>query len=236
MVRFYSWLFLFALFVFTNQAKSTPEWKTQDGQVQTAEIVDFDFNTKSLILENPETGSRSKMQSSDLDREGKLRLLFQPAFHAALNGRTPEISAARRYLLGIFAFTPAIILYAGFWIAGWLVGGTANPIRALIGFFGAWITAIIFMLCYFMLSARTGGGSGVLWFGAGVASVFVSIFISAVYGCKVWKGFVIFLAQFFTTLLLGAILAFTVDRLLPEESVNKALEVYLFRPAGVLKP
>ncbi len=231
LIRTFAILLLFGPWI---PLEAQSRWTTKDGQVQTADAMDFDFESKVLILENPETGARSRTETTKLVRNDRIRLLFEPAFHSALNGRTPEISAARRYLLCIFAFTPAILLFAGFWIAGWLVGGSASPIRAFFGFLGGWACGVLFMFFYFMLSARNGGSSGILWFGAAISSIFVSVFVSAVYKCKTLKGFAIFFAHLAAAIFLTTILLFVCENFIPSESTNDFLDRNLFEPVGLI--
>ena len=119
----------------------------QDGTELPGKVIGFNFDTKELTVEAPSSGKSTVVPTRELSLRSKQTLLFSQVFHRSYpEGKKWPREKVNLTMNGILA--PVIALLGGFWIAGWLIGGKFNPVRAFFGFFGGWIVGTLFVVFY----------------------------------------------------------------------------------------
>lgn len=226
-------ILLFGLVSFlTSEAHA---WKLESGQKVRGKAVSFDYEQKSLGVEDAVTKKISQIPVESLSLRSRQRLLFSPLFHESYptEGGWPE---EKYYLLRLAIFSPMAALLVGFWIGGILITKKYNPVRAILGFFGAWMIGGLFIFFYLFFAGRFGGGIGTVLFGAFLGTVFLSFFISIVYTCNVWKAFQIFLLQIVAAVILSIATLGLTEFFVPLEERTSFWGEHVFAPTGMMKP
>ncbi len=213
-------------------AEAAPKWNTRSGQVVEGELEAFDFDRKVAVLRNDVHGE-IHVPTSDLDFAARKKILFSSAFHQSFPKGKSSIEQAN--ILLILAFSPAILFLIGFWIAGLVFTKRWSPFKAIIGFFGGWVVAVILMVCYFKFAASSPGNEKVLLIVGGlVAVVAVSVFVSAIYRCSIVTGFYIFVSHFFFSILVAVGLNYYLQKKADPVWLDEKSEEYLFQPVGIV--
>ncbi|MAS95129.1 MAG: hypothetical protein CMO55_18185 [Verrucomicrobiales bacterium] len=224
-------LLAFALLFFTSQNGRALEM--QDGTELPGKVIGFNFDTKELTVEAPSSGKSTVVPTRELSLRSKQTLLFSQVFHRSYpEGKKWPREKVNLTMYGILA--PVIALLGGFWIAGWLIGGKFNPVRAFFGFFGGWIVGTLFVVFYLFFAARFDKGAAVIGIGFLMASVFVPMFVSAIYQCSFFRGLAVFLFHLIAAACLTAIGLVACELFIPPDQLNFWWNVRVFEPVGLI--
>ena len=195
----------------------------------------FLYEEKSIWFARSMTqGDGEIVPAKDLSLRDRQKLLISPVFYKGFPDK-PAWPREKRNLLLLWIFSPVVALYLGFWIAGFIVTRELNPVRALVGFGGGWILGVLMFSVYLFFSSRIGGGAMTVLFGAGVALVLLSFYISAVYSCDIFKGLLIFLLQLFIAVLLTSTTLFASEKILDQHEVERFWNEKVFAPVGLIE-
>ncbi|MDF1755355.1 MAG: hypothetical protein P1U89_21380 [Verrucomicrobiales bacterium] len=210
------------------------EWRTFDGKIIDAEAVEFDFATKMVMMENPETKGRANYSTRDLDFSSRRKLFLSPVFHRSF----PEgsfWSKEKMWLIGIAILSPVVLLVAGMWLAGLFIAKRFNPFSAIGAFLGSWVAGVILIICYFVFAQKGNYGMGIIYFGIVLSALIMALFISAMYRTTFIRGILIFFGHLVFAALLGYILLYGMDKLLPPDQVSAFWQKWVFMPTGLLE-
>lgn len=213
--------------------RNAEAFELRDGTKVPGNVIGFDFETKHLTLEDPVSLDTSNVPARDLSLRSKQFLLLSPVFHRSYpdEDQWPEEKVTLT-AYGILA--PIAVLLAGFWIAGWLIGGKFNPVRAFLGFFGGWIVGTLFVVFYLFFAARFDKGIAVVGIGFVLASVFVPMFVSAIYQCSFFRGLGVFLFHLVAAACLTAIGLVACEIFIPPDQLENWWNVRVFQPVGLI--
>lgn len=225
------------LFFLTVQSveAGAPSWRTYDGKTIEGKAIDFNFETKTVTLQ-PDDGERTALFSQDLDFQSKRRLLFSNVFHASYPDTGFFWSKEKYTFFAMVIFSPIILLIIGMWLSALFVARKFNPFSAVGAFLGSWIAGVILVICYMVMAAKSGSGNAVVYGGSVFAALVMALFVSAVYKTKFLKGLLIFVCHFLFAGLLGFLLIYGADILLPGDEVNAFWEKWVFEPTGLVGP
>ncbi|MEM6278251.1 MAG: hypothetical protein AAF733_02155 [Verrucomicrobiota bacterium] len=179
-------------------------------------------------------GDGEFVAAKDLSLRDRQRLLVSPVLFESFPDE-PAWPREKRNLLLILVFSPVVVLYLGFWIAGMLVTRKFNPLRALYGFLGGWFLGAIMILFYLFFASKLGGGTLTILFGCAVALVLLSLYISAVYQCDIFKGLLIFLLQLFVAGFLSITTIAASEQLLDRHEIERFWNEKVFAPVGLIE-
>ncbi|MDF1814855.1 MAG: hypothetical protein P1V20_21810 [Verrucomicrobiales bacterium] len=209
------------------------EWRTFDGQVLKADAVDFDFPTKMVTLENPETRARANYSTGDLDFKSKRLLFFHPVFHRSF----PDgfMQKEKLWLFGIAILSPIALLIVGMWLAGLFIAKKFNPFSAIGAFLGSWIAGVILTVCYLVFAQKSEFGLGLIYIGILLAALVMAMFISAMYQTTFLKGIVIFVAHLVFAALLGYVLIYGMEKIVSLDDVSAFWHQWVFQPTGLVE-
>ncbi len=223
------------LAVFLLLGEAAVAWELESGQNFQGKAVHFDYEEKSLGIEDAVTGKVREIPVMDLSLESRQRLLIAQVFHESYPTETgwPE---EKYYLLRLAIFSPMAALLLGFWIGGILITRKVNPVRALLGFFGSWMIGGIFVFFYLFFAGKFGGGTTTVLVGVVMGAVFLSLFISAVYSCNFGKAFLIFLFQIFAAGFLSVVGLALTKALVPLDRQESVWNESVFVPTGLIPP
>jgi hypothetical protein len=223
------------LLVFLFLGTQSQGWELDSGQKIRGKAVSFDYEAKSLGIEDAVTGKVSQIPAENLSLRSRQFLLFSRIFHESYpsDDGWPE---EKYYLLRLAIFSPMAALLIGFWVGGMLIAKKFNPVRAILGFFGGWMIGGIFIFFYLFFAGRFGGGMGTVLFGAFLGTVFLSLFISVVYLCNVWKALLIFLFQILAAAFLSIVSLALVEVFVPLETREAFWSEHVFEPVGLVNP
>jgi len=216
-------------------AEGAVAWYDVEGQRIEGRPVAFEFETKTLRFETADGGEVLRT-SSELSFRGRQRLFLSPLFLQSLpeaRGGSEGGAERGRYLL-ILVLTPALFLFAGFWVAALLVARKAHPLRAVAGFLGSWIVGSLFVLFYVFFAQRFGGGFKVTLVGVGLGLVALSFLISAIYHCGVFEGLLVFLAHYVAGGFLFVVTIAFSEAMLGESRTSQMWEERVFVPTGLM--
>ena len=218
-------------FLSCSSARAETGWKTRSGQIVTGELVAFDFEQKIATVKS-EAAGQAQVPTSDLDYAARKKILFSNVFHQSF----PEkFSKEQSSMLLLCLFVPSILFLVGFWLAGLVFTKRWSPFKAILGFFGGWIVAVILIFCYFKFAAQSPGNVKALLTAGGLVSVLaVSVFVSAIYRCKILVGFYIFISHFFFAILVAVGLNYWMHKKAEPEWIDTNSEDYVFRPVGIV--
>ena len=237
MIRHLAFHILILGLLSSHCAHATSDWQLKgDEEVFRARPVSFNFHSKTLELQEPNTLVRKEINTRDLSLSSKRQLLFSGIFHSSYPREPHPWPKEKIRLLLLAAFAPIAICVLAFWISGLILTGRFSPFRAIFGFFGSWIAGLILMACYLYFSHRAGGSSSVLGFGGLVTTAIVSVYVSAVYSCKIWQGLSIFLLHIVASVVLAICLLFGTEKVVPLEKVEAFWDERVFIPVGLMDP
>lgn len=219
-------------FLLSSQAQG---WNLESGQKIRGKAASFNYEKKSLGVEDAVTGKISQIPVEDLSLRSQQRLLLSPLFHESYptEGGWPE---EKYYLLRLAIFSPMATLLIGFWIGGILITKKFSPFRAILGFFGGWMIGGLFIFFYLFFAGRFGGGTGMVLFGGFLGTIFLSFFISIVYLCSVWKAFLIFMFQIVAAILLCVAVVALTEFFVPLPEREAFWGEHIFVPVGMMNP
>lgn len=223
---------LLALCVFLCGPATAQALELRDGEKLMGTVTAFDFETKKVTVVDPLTKDGVQVPVSDLSLRSRQVLLFSPALHRSYpEGEHWPKEKVRLLIYGTLA--PTLVLFAGFWISGWLIGGKLNPIRAFFGFLGGWIVGALFVAFYLFFALRFEKGTMLVGVGALLAMVFVPMFVSAIYQCSFLRGLGIFLFHLVAAACLLAIGLVALELLAPPDLLEYWWESRVFEPVGL---
>tara|TARA_R110000850_G_scaffold17330_5_gene53492 strand:- start:979 stop:1662 length:684 start_codon:yes stop_codon:yes gene_type:complete len=211
---------------------SVSAWELENGSTVAGEAASFDFEQKALILIDPITEEAREVSVDQLSLRSRQKLLFSPLYHRSFPDETlwpPE----KRKLFQISTAVSIAPLLVGFWLSGLIIAGKGNPVIAMVGFAGSWIVGTILILAYFLLSSRFDNNSTLLMAGIPVAAIFLSMFISAVYGCTTAKGFGVFFFHLFAGFSITLFSLMSSELLFSQETQMEVWEKLVFVPVGL---
>ncbi len=208
-------------------------WRTYDGQTIKASVSSFDYENKMVTLENMDTQARAAYKTLDLDYKSARMLLVSPKFFQSYpKGRI--WSKEQMTLVGIYLGSPIILLIVGMWLAGLFIAKRFNPFSAIGAFIGSWIAGAILLICYMIFASKSSGnGTMFIVLGALIATLVMSLYISAIYKTTFFRGFFIFIGHLFFAALIGFLLIYGTDTLLAEGDVSQFWNQWIFRPVGL---
>ena len=209
-------------------------WYLRDGTRIEGHLVGFDFDTKTVRFESEEGAATSGIAALDLSLRDRQRLLLSSSFLGSYP-EEPSWPRKKRHLLLLAICAPAVVLLVSFWIAGFLLARKVHPARALIAFFGSWMVGVAFVCFYLFFAQRMGGGVKTVLFGTGVGLVFLSVFISAVYQCSLFRGLLIFLLQIFVGGFLAIVGLAASEAFAGDERASHFWNEHVFEPVGMIR-
>lgn len=210
-------------------------WTFKSGESLPGDPASFDFEKKTVTVTNPLTGKNTVVPTKNLSVRSRQRLLFSPLFHRG-EGDDPLWPAAKRRLLIRGMIVPCLVLFAGFWVSGWLFGKKFNPVLAFIGFVGSWVIVAIFTVCYAFLKMRLEGGTAMTLVGVGFSAIFTPLYVSAVYGCTYLRGLALFTFHLVAGLSLLSIGIVAIETVAGKEKVDAWWSTEVFEPVGLMAP
>lgn len=213
----------------------TLAWEFRNGSQIGGKLESFNFETKELVFSDLLNPPDKHVPFKDLSLRSRQRLLFSPVYHRSF----PDDSlwpAEKKMLLLVSGTAVIVPLFLGFWISGVLIARKFSPIHALIGFVGSWIIGSVLVAVYLILSSHFDGNVALLGAGFIVATIFLSILVSAIYNCPSLKGFAILVSHFFIGTSLALICLSATNLLLPEESLDELWNHLVFRAVGLAPP
>ncbi len=216
-------------------SSSALSWETRNGSQIRGKFDSFNFKTKELVFSDPVNPPDRHVPFEDLSLRSQQRLLFSPVYHRSF----PDDSlwpTEKKMLLLVSGTAVIVPLLLGFWISGILIARKFNPIHALIGFVGSWIIGSVLVATYLILSSQFDGNATLLGAGFIVASIFLSILVSAIYNCHTFKGFAILFSHLLIGTLLALICLAATNLLLPKESLDELWNHLVFRAVGLASP
>lgn len=225
----FSLLTLFFVFA----AISAQAWEFSSGENITGKLTAYDYGNKTAEFTRKESLKTILVPAKDLSLRSKQRLLINEIFLSSYP-KHPAFPTEKRYLFGLAVVGPMAALLIGFWVAGLLLAGKVNPIRAVIGCVGGWILLTTFMLFYFFFAARLGGGWQTIVLGGFIGLIAMSAFVSAIYQCGIFKGFTIFLAQIFVAFFLSVVGLALTETLIKKKKVETFWDDWVFEQVGML--
>lgn len=210
-------------------------WSTYNGKTIQGDVVKFDFQTKQVVLEDRSTGTRSALDTAELDLRSKRQLMLSPFFHNSFpsEGMWPKEKIT---LLAIAVLSPVILLIIGMWLAGMFVARRFNPFSALGAFLGSWIAGVILVVCYIVFASKSdGNGQGFIWVGSIIAVAVMTLYVSGIYSTSFVRGFLIIIGQFAFAALLAVLIVYGMDSLMEPDRVHALWEKWIFAPTGLVE-
>ena len=214
-------------------AISAQAWELSSGENITGKLIAYNYEEKKAEFTRKESLKTIRVPAKDLSLRSKQRLLINEIFLSSYP-KNPAFPPEKRYLFGLAVVGPMAALLIGFWIAGLLLAGKVNPVRAVIGCVGGWILLTTFMLFYFFFAARLGGGWQTIVLGGFIGLIAMSVFVSAIYQCGIFKGFAIFLAQIFVAVFISVVGLALTETLIEIEKVESFWDSRVFDRVGML--
>lgn len=228
-------LFLAVLNLLPGDLAAAGSWTFKSGESLPGDPVSFDFEKKTVTVTNPLTGKNTVVPTKNLSVRSRQQLLFSPLFHRG-EGDDPLWPEAKRSLLIRGMLVPCLVLFAGFWVSGWLFGKKFNPVLAVIGFVGSWVIVAIFTVCYAFLKMRLEGGTAMTLVGVGFAAIFTPLYVSAVYGCTYLRGIAVFFFHLAAGLSILSIGMVAIETVAGKEKVDAWWSAEVFEPVGLMAP
>jgi len=226
-------LFLVVLHLFPGETFAAGSWTFRSGDALPGDPVSFDFEKKTVTVLNPLTGKSTVVPTKNLSVRSRQRLLFSPLFHRG-DRDDPLWPEVKRRLLLRALIVPCLVLFAGFWVSGWVFGKKFNPVLAVIGFIGSWAIAAIFTICYAFLKMRLEGGLAMTLVGVGFTLIFTPLFVSAVYGCNYLRGVAVFSFHLIAGLSILSIGMVAIETVAGKEKVDAWWSTEVFEPLGLM--
>lgn len=222
------------LFLFAS-APDASAWTLLSGEPIEGKPAVFLQEDKTVWFARSMTqGDGEFVAAKDLSLRDRQRLLISPVLMESFSEEEGWPSEKRNLLL-ILVFSPIVVLYLGFWIAGIFITRKFSPLRALFGFLGGWFLGALMIFFYLFFASRVGGGSLTILFGGAVALVLLSFYISSVYQCDVFRGLLIFLLQLFIAILLTVGTISASETLLDRHEVERFWNERVFAPVGMIE-
>ena len=207
-------------------------WSVGDSPPVEAELRSFSFAEKTVTLENSD-GKEVTVATADLVLSNRIQLLLSPTF---VSGYPKDNWTTQQTMFVLIAtLVPAFYFLFAFWMAAAILLKRANPVRALLGFGGGWLLGLLLVGTYVIMAARIGQSVGLIAIAGFVAtSIFVSVYISAIYDTSTWNGFKLFGFHLILAVCLLLISSFTVSALVDEWKLDDLLTKTVFEPVGMV--
>lgn len=206
------------------------QWSFLNSTSVEGKVTEFDFETKTVTIENPDTLEVLTFNTADLDFPSKRRLLFSRIFHTSFGWSMEKI-----WLFGLAILSPVLLLIVGMWLSALFIAKKFNPFSAIGAFIGSWVSGILLLICYFIFGEKAGGSmAGFMWVGGVLATGVMALFISAIYKTKFLKGLFIFIAHLIFAGLVGYLLIFSAEKLFPADQVAGFWEDWVFSKVGLV--
>jgi len=228
-------LFFALLSLIPGESVAAGSWTFKSGESLPGDPVSFDFEKKTVTVTNPLTGKNTVVPTKNLSVRSRQRLLFSPLFHRG-DGDDPLWPEVKRSLLIRGLTVPLLVLFAGFWVSGWIFGKKFSPLLAVIGFVGSWVIVAIFTVCYSFLRLRLEGGIMTTLIGVGFTLIFTPLYVSAVYGCTYLRGVAVFFFHLIAGLSILSIGMVAVETIAGKENVDLWWSEQVFEPIGLMAP
>lgn len=209
------------------------KWTTYDGQSVEADVINFDFATKMVTVEDPETQARTDYNTKDLDFSSRRQLLFSPVFHQSFPATGLIWPREKMWLFGLAIVSPILLLIIGMWVAGVFIARRFNPFSAVGAFLGSWIAGVILMVCY-LVFAQKGGGTSIIYIGGLVGTMVMALFISAMYRTSFLKGVLIFIFHLLFAGFFAFVLIYKMEKFVPPDQVSAFWDSWVFIPTGLM--
>ena len=214
---------------------SASAWTRNTGETIERKPAVFLQEDKTVWFARSKTqGDGEFVPAHDLSLRDRQRLLISSVYYDSFP-EEPAWPRGKRNLVLLWVLSPVVALYLGFWIAGILVTRKFNPIKAFFGFSGGWIIGVLMFCFYLFFTERIGGGTFTVLFGGGMALILLSLYISAVYQCDLFRGLLIFLAQLMVTAFLMLAAVFGSEALLDKHEVERFWNERVFAPVGMIE-
>lgn len=207
-------------------------WEYSNGENIIGRPFAFEYETKIVDFSQRDSTELLRVEAKELSLRSKQRLLINEVFLRSYP-ENPAFPKEKLYLFALAFFAPMAALIIGFWVAGMLLAGKVNPLRAVIGCAGGWVLLTTFVIFYLFFAARLGGGSGTILMGCGIGLVAMSVFVSAVYQCGIFKGLAIFLAQIFVAVFLSIVGLAVTESVIEKEKVEAFWDEWVFEKVGM---
>ena len=202
-------------------------WSVGDAPPVEAELQSFEFAEKTVTLKGAD-GVDATVATADLALSNRIQLVLSPVFVSGYpkDNWTPQQT---RFVL-LATLVPAFYFLFAFWMAAAILLKRANPLRALLGFGGGWLLGLLLVGTYVIMGARIGQSVGMIAIAGFLAtSIFVSVYISAIYETSTWNGFKLFGFHVILAVCLMLISSFTVSALVDEGKLDELLTKTVFR-------
>jgi hypothetical protein len=207
-------------------------WSVGDSPPVEAELSSFNFAEKTVTLKSAD-GDKATVATADLSLSNRIQLILSPTFVSGYpkENWTPQ----QTKFVVIASVVPAFYFLFAFWMAAAILLKRASPLRALLGFGGGWLLGLLLVGTYVIMGARIGQSVGLIAVAGFMAtSVFVSVYISAIYETSTWNGFKLFGFHLVLAVCLILISSFTVSTLVNEGKLDELLKKVVFEPIGMM--
>ncbi len=228
-------VWLFGLWL-GGAAAHAEAWSLRGGEGLPGAPVSFDPERKTVFFRDPLTERGVVVPARELSLRSRQKLLFSPVFHERGGEGESLQSSARRRIAAQGAGVVALALGLGFWTMGWCCAGRWNPLLAGIGFAGTWILVGMLAVFYAFLKGRVEGGGGIVVVGAVATLAVTSLYVSAVYACRFWKGLLVLLGHLIVG---GCFLAAAIagaESVVGRERAEAWWNAEVFEPVGLIAP
>lgn len=212
---------------------SASTWTLFDGSEFDAELVKFDYKTKTLFFTRAD-GIETTHNSKDLAFTSKRKLLFSQQFRKSYSEVDTTLwPAGKIWAFAIVAISPVIFLIIGMWVAGLFIAKKFNPFKAVGAFIGSYLAGIVLLACYFIFSEKA-NSTTFIWVGAAVAAVAMTFFIASIYDTKFIGGLLILITHFIFAGLIAGLLIYGTEFFFPVNQISAIWDQYIFSKVGLL--
>lgn len=221
---------LFFLFA-SSQLVLSKTWHRRDGGKAEAELIGFDYTSKTVLLKNESHGEFT-INSGNLTYESRRDVMFSPYFHGGL----PDgLGKEKIYLAALVLLVPCVFFIVGLWISGMLIARVFNPLKAVLGFIGSWLVAAILIACYLVIASKSpASAKGILIVGGIFALFCSSVFVSAIYQTNTLKGLLIFVGHFLFGTVIAAGIWLALNMYADPVWLDSFMAKHVFIPTGLI--
>lgn len=208
------------------------EWTLKEGAAIPGELVEFDFGEKRAVFRDP-GGQLHPVPAEELSPDSRWRLLASPAFARSF----PSDRWTREQGTFLFFATigPVGCLLVSFYLCALILFKDGSLLRALAGWVGSALLGGFLMGFYLYLSARSpASATGILLLGGVISTVFLSVYISAVYRSTMAAGLKILFLHLFGAFFFLLILALAGRKFVQVFDCEDFIKTQIMIPAGVL--
>lgn len=217
-------------------AATAAEWSLRDGGGLPGEPLTFDAEEKTVYFRDPLSERQRVVPTRELSLRSRQRLLCSPVFH--LGGREEGWlkSPSKRGVILKATIGAGLAMSLGYWVMGWCLTGRRSLFLAVCAFVGSWLMMGLLVAFYAFLKMRISGGSGTMWIGGIVSVGIAAFYLSAVYACQLWKGFLILFGQLVIAFCLLATALAGAELIGGPERTEAWWNTEVFEPIGLTKP